>query len=240
MDISYLGYNIIDFIVIGIMILFMIEGTVKGFVRSIFGLLSFILSILIAKLLYSDLAVILKTTTNMDENLKVWILERLGGNMGEKVADLSSSQLSSLKIPELLHSDFLVKLHEGNLTESLQIQITQLLSDLMINILAVFIIFFASQIVFWLLEKILNLFTKLPVISQLNRFLGFIFGSLKGVVILYISFALLIPILSFVPQQGITDKINESIIGSELYNNNVVVRFLNTETLFHIEPFENK
>jgi len=70
MDISYLGYNIIDFIVIGIMILFMIEGTVKGFVRSIFGLLSFILSILIAKLLYSDLAVILKTTTNMDENLK--------------------------------------------------------------------------------------------------------------------------------------------------------------------------
>lgn len=239
MEFGYFGYNIIDLIIILIVMLFMIEGTVKGFVKSAFGLLNAIVSLIIAKFLYSNLAVILKTVTNIDENLMTWLLEKQGWQITQGSTAVTGFQASQLKIPELLHADLFAKVQETNIAQTFSLQLATLISDLAINILSFFIIFFAAQLIFFLLGKILNLFSKLPIVSQLNRFLGFVFGTMKAIVVLYIAFALLIPIFSLIPEKGIVDKINESVIGSELYNNNIIVRFMDTEQLFFVEPFEN-
>ncbi|MBP6859022.1 MAG: CvpA family protein [Candidatus Magasanikbacteria bacterium] len=41
--------------------------------------------------------------------------------------------------------------------------------------------------VFWLLEKILSIFTRLPFLSGIDRILGFVFGLLEGAVVIGIS-----------------------------------------------------
>lgn len=233
-----LGYNIIDIIIVLVLMLFMIEGTIRGFVKSFFGLTNTIISLIMAKLLYGNLAVILKTVTDIDEDLTQWILQKQGAVLTEGHL-ASTAEAASLKMPELLHANFLSKLMGFDTAQHWAQEAAGIISNLAINIFSFFILFFAAQIIFFLLAKLLHLFTKLPVVNQFNRFLGFLFGTLKGVVVLYAAFALLIPVLSFAPNQNIGQKIDQSVIGSELYHNNMLIRLMNPDKLLSIDSIEH-
>jgi len=61
-------------------------------------------------------------------------------------------------------------------------------SKVLMFIVAFILIAKLVSIVFWLLEKVLGIFTKLPIVSGINHILGGLFGLFEGVIILGIIF----------------------------------------------------
>lgn len=61
-------------------------------------------------------------------------------------------------------------------------------SKVLIFIIVFFIINRLVGLAFWIVDKLLSIFTKLPFISGINRFLGLIFGILEGAIVLGMVF----------------------------------------------------
>jgi membrane protein required for colicin V production len=61
-------------------------------------------------------------------------------------------------------------------------------SKVLIFIIVFFIINRLVGLAFWIVDKILSIFTKLPFVSGINRFLGLIFGVLEGMIVLGMVF----------------------------------------------------
>ena len=66
---------------------------------------------------------------------------------------------------------------------------------------------------FWLIEKILSIFTKLPFVSGLNHLLGGVFGLLEGIIIVGVS---LYFIVRFPLGQHFMNMINNSVVAPYL------------------------
>jgi len=61
-------------------------------------------------------------------------------------------------------------------------------SKVLIFVIAFFVINRLVGLAFWIVDKILSVFTKLPFVSGINRFLGLIFGALEGAIVLGMIF----------------------------------------------------
>lgn len=61
-------------------------------------------------------------------------------------------------------------------------------SKVLIFVIAFFIINRLVGLVFWVIDKILSVITRLPFVNGINRFLGLIFGILEGVIVLGMVF----------------------------------------------------
>jgi len=67
--------------------------------------------------------------------------------------------------------------------------------------------------VFWIIDKVLSLITRLPFIAGINRFMGFIFGLLEGI----ITLGMIIYFIERFPlSAGIMQKLTESSIAPRL------------------------
>ncbi len=61
-------------------------------------------------------------------------------------------------------------------------------SKVLIFIIVFFIINRLVGLAFWVVDKLLSVFTKLPFIGGINRFLGLLFGILEGAIVLGMVF----------------------------------------------------
>jgi uncharacterized membrane protein required for colicin V production len=87
------------------------------------------------------------------------------------------------------------------------------------------------MIVRFLLGLVLNIVSgifKVPVLRQLDKIGGFLFGIIKGMVIVYIIFALLSPITYIFPDGKISKGIDESILSEYFIHQNFIRDFFDS------------
>jgi len=98
-----------------------------------------------------------------------------------------------------------------------------------VNLLILIALFILCLLLIRFIAKITKVVTRLPVIKQLDKLGGGIFGFLQGAVIIYAVFALLLlinPVGNFAaPEQFalIHNAIDNSTVASVMYNNNFVL-----------------
>lgn len=101
------------------------------------------------------------------------------------------------------------------------------ITDLIVTILSIVIIFIAVKLLLGIIAKVLDLFAKLPVIKSFNKLGGFLFGALSGAIIVYIILA----VLTMIPDSAVTKFVTESTVASAMYNNNIILQFVLREKL---------
>ena len=153
-----------DIIVVAIVVISLIIGYKRGFVKSISKLICWVVAIFVAKLLNPIVSGFIKNST-----------------MGEAITEKFSEGTQSL-IPENM-PQFIAGTGEG---------IALGLADVVISIVSVLIVVIATYIIANILVKVFNLVAKLPVISFVNRLLGAFAGLATGVIIVYLLLALVV------------------------------------------------
>ena len=84
------------------------------------------------------------------------------------------------------------------------------------------IVFIISKIVLLFFKFAGDFIAKLPLIKQFNSVGGFLYGLLKGFIIVYLLLALIAIISPIVDINRIVTMINNSIITNIMYNNNII------------------
>ena len=196
---------LIDLIIIAIIALFAFIGYKRGLIKVAFGLVSFILAILISVMLYKPISNFIINYTELDDNLESIIETRL-----------SSSDTSSEETNNIISNYY------TNIKNASTLVIADGISKTIVNLCCVIIVFIISNTILLFFRFSGDLIAKLPLIKQINNAGGFIYGLLKGFVIIYILLALIAILSPIIDINELITMINNSIITNIMYNNNIL------------------
>lgn len=196
---------LIDLILIAIIALFTFIGYKKGLIKVAFGLVSFILAIIISVILYKPVSSFIIKYTPLDDYIETAVAERL-----------TSSETTKEETENIVSNYY------NNIKNASTSVIATGISKTVINISSMLIVFIISKIILLFFKFIGDIIAKLPLIKQFNSAGGFIYGLLKGFVIIYIILAVIAILAPIIDINNIVSIINSSIITNIMYNNNII------------------
>ena len=200
-----------DIVAVLIVVAFIAIGYRSGLMKSLISIVSYVLSILLSFWIYPIVSGTLKKTV---------VYKYLVDFIGEKYI---SGSLPS----ETDGAWGMIWNYVGDGIETATTSIYGAIADLIIKIIAFLLVLIFFKIAIRLIGKVLNIFTKLPVIKQFNRLGGAVLGGGIGVVVLYIVAAVLVLLSPFDGDSKVMTEINNSTFASQLCENNVILEFLN-------------
>ncbi len=196
---------IADILVIAVVVLFISIGYKAGLMRSLIKIVSYILSIIAAFLMFPVVSDFLMST-----KLYTW----LEAKVNESGIAINFSQNES--------TGFWAKyLSEG--AEGINNGISAAVTQLLVSIAAFILVLLISKLVMHVICKILNVFSKLPVINQFNRIGGAALGGVIGVIVLYIVFAGIVFFAPFEENGRVIKELEKSSFAGEMYENNILL-----------------
>ena len=207
---------IVDLVILGIFILCIIMGYVRGLTGSLIKIVSFVLSLIIAFVLFIPISNLIIDNTQIDENIEQTIREMIVGNTEEEQ-----------KMPEAI-TDYITEQVENasdSAKETIADNTAREVSLTIVKAGTWIVLFIVARILLILLRFITSLIAKLPVIKQFDKLGGIIYGILEGLIIIYVILA----IISFVsPMMNgtLANAIEESYVGSIMYNNNLLLKII--------------
>lgn len=214
---------IIDLVIIAIIALCVLMGYHKGLTGSLLKIVSFVLALIIAFILFKPVSHFIIDKTDWDENLEQAIRQSI-----LKDEEKTDSETQKENMPEVI-TDYINNAVEkaGDEAKTAIVDSTARdVSIMIINIAVAIVLFIVSKIILLLVKGLANLLTKLPVIKQFDKLGGIIFGILQSLVIIYIALAI-IPFASpMMSETGIIEGLQKSHIGSTMYNNNLLLKII--------------
>ena len=202
---------IFDIAVITIIALCTFIGYKQGLVKCAVKILSFFIAIIVAFALYKPVSSIIINNTSIDDNIKNTMIEKIKPEGVEKEQKISIENNVKLYIVE-------------NSTTTIE-KIADAFALKLIETVTLLLIFIIVKIALKFVSALTDLITKLPLLKQVNKLGGTIYGVIKGIVLVYTILAvvyLIAPLL----KNTVTEDIDKSIITKTLYNNNLILNIL--------------
>ena len=196
--------NIIaDIIVILILAVCIFFGVKRGLTGVIVKLLSIVISLVLSLILFKPVSAIIINHTDIYNNLTSTIENSL--NSKDENAEETSTEPSIIL---------------DSINEQVEtVKENKSIAEVIINLIVIVVLFIIINIIMFFLKFIFGAIASLPIIKQLDKLGGFIYGLIEGLLIIYIVLA----ILSFVHVQELQLAIKTSYIASILYNNNLLL-----------------
>ncbi len=211
---------IVDLIIIGIVVLSTFLAYNKGLVKLAIGLCAFVISIVITFVLYQPISNLIINVTHIDESIEDVIYQKVNNIMqGEEKGEgeITSQMVEDAKDAILPQT-----------ARSLAINIVR--GGVMI------ILFVAVRIALRFITVLADAIAKLPIINQLNKTTGMIYGLVRGILMIYVLLLVLVIPGKINPNNIVSSTINQSLLGKVMYENNVLNVFFSWKLL----PFESK
>ena len=144
-----------DLIVIAIIALCTFLGYKQGLVKAAIKILSFFIAIIVALILYKPLSNIVINNTEIDDNIKNTIIEKIKPEGVEQDAEVSIEEGLTKKI-----------IGEADNTVE---EIANAFSVKLIEISVLLILFIIIKIVLRFITALTDLITNLPILKQINK-----------------------------------------------------------------------
>ena len=214
---------IIDLVIIAIIALCVLIGYWKGLTGSLLKIVSFVLALVIAFILFKPVSNFVIDKTDWDENLEQAIRQSILKN-----EETPKEENEKENMPDVI-TDYINNAVEkaGNEAKTAIVDSTARdVSVMIINVAVAIALFIVSKIILLLVKGLANLLTRLPVIKQFDKLGGIIFGILQSLVIIYIGLAIISFASPMMSETGIIEGLQKSYIGSAMYNNNLLLKII--------------
>lgn len=204
---------IIDIILVVFVALGAFMGYKKGLINVLTSIIGLLLALVLAFLLQIPVANTLRESC-LGEKIHTTVYEGISKAVNDQKQDVDNTSFYSTIV-------------KGYLSDEQINTSTQQLTMFILKGISFFIIFVIVTIIIFILRSILNIVFDLPILNSINKFGGLGLGAIKSLVIVYIILAL-IAFLSPIPQVSkmITDNINKTNISKTLYDNNLLVKII--------------
>lgn len=217
---------IIDLIILGIILLCIGFGYIRGLVEVAFNLISFIIAIVLSLLLYQPVTNYIIDNTGLDENIKSVIVNNINS---EEIQDESEEpEKENSNLPDIVTNYIGKSISEAANTAKNNVTdvVATNLSITAIKIITLILLFIIIRIILCLLKFITNMLAKLPVISSINKIGGIAYGVIEGLFIVYLILAIAMAISTMTGNTDILTYINESNLGEMMFNNNILLKII--------------
>ena len=211
---------IIDIVIVAIIALCLFLGYRRGLTGSLLKILSFVLAIVIAFILFKPVSNLVINHANWDDSLKT--------SIEQFITEKTSTPEEKSSLPQVI-VDYIDETMAQSVNEAKEVAIentAQSVTNLIVNAGVWIAVFIIARILLIFIRFITALIAKLPVIKQFDKLGGILYGILEAFVILYVLLAIISFIAPMINNAEFIDALNKSFIGSMLYNNNILLKIL--------------
>lgn len=202
---------LVDIIIVAVILLFTFIGYKRGLVKLAFSLCSFFIAIAIAFSIYKPITNIILDKTSIDESISKAITDRIL----PEGASINSEFDANANFPEII-------INKGANTVG---ELANSFSSTIVGVCCFIVIYIVVRIALKFVTALANLIAKLPLLKQFNELGGLIYGACQGVFIVFLGFAV-ISLASPLMDADILSNINNSMLGSWVYNNNFLLNLI--------------
>lgn len=213
---------VIDIILISILALSIFLGYKKGLVKVAVKLFAVLISIIVTLILYKPVSTIIINNTDIDEKIEQIIIENGTKEIEESTNQEQESGFIKYIEQYTKYAENAVVETQNDIVESA----AGVISEKVINIVVIIGLFIITRLVLILLTLVSDLITKLPIIKQFNKLGGLIYGTLRGLLLIYVLLAIAFFIVSMTANNEIINIINNSIITKFMYSNNLLLNII--------------
>lgn len=218
--------NWLTIVVLLILVVSMIIGYKKGFVRLVVSLLAVLLTMLIVAAITPYMGDTIKSQTGLYDIVQEKCVDALKSNGKENTKIDQETILESSKLPNVVK--YALATGGEDLLEG--IGAYEYIGDFVANIVIYGISFIVSFIIITIIFRVtilsLDFITKIPVINGVNKLAGVLVGATQGVIIIWIGFLIIFLCSSTSLGKILTEQINQSIMLNFFYNNNLILQLI--------------
>ncbi len=238
-------YNYVDIGIALILLFTLVEGYIRGFIRSMLGILGYIAAFLVAQTYAATVADYALTHFEQVRQMKANIAERVISTFNSNVSmstaleSGSNAQISQalengnvmeqLQLPEGIQSQLLSFANNADLANSQSNAVNALAENIASGViygLSFIAVVIGVLLVIKIGGLILEGIAKLPVLKQANKLGGVIFGLVKGLLLIFLFMALAAFTAPLTTNLDLIPTIQQSTLGVWFYNNNVLLILL--------------
>ena len=230
---------LLDIILLGICALIIVISAKRGFFRSMMGLVSKIVALIVAYTFTPALSNFLKENFIMRpvvDSISATIRSHLitdGVYDSSKLADLPQSISELLSRYNVDPADLKETIDGLNTTgedaiETISRSIASPVVSVISTAAAFLLIFVLTSVVLWIATMIINSIFKLPVLHTANTVLGIVFGVVTAILIMFVYSAV---VSSLVTSLG---SISTKFFGEDVVEHTILVKFFSKHDLLGI------
>lgn len=212
---------IIDLIVIGIILLSTFLGYKKGLIGVAFKIASFIIAIIITLILFKPISNFIINNTEFAQTIENTIVQKLS------TAEIENGQIKqeNSNLPEVIVNYINVGLQNtvNEAKDSIVKIVARNLAETIIDIIVIIGLFIITRLLLLFAKAILEAISEIPIIKQFNKAGGILYGILRGLLLIYLTLAIISLLLPMLDKTAILNIINNSILTKILYNNNIIL-----------------
>lgn len=210
--------NIIDILILAVLAVSVIYGMHRGFVSGVLSVAALIGAAALSFAMSGQLAAWLKGNQTLvntlmyytDASSRVSSLDLSLMSVSQVTESTLAQILSSAHLPAAFESAFIAGIRTATGGTTITELLSQTIVSVSISILSFLICFFVSYIVATFVIHLICYVFELPVLRHLDALIGGVFGLLRGVLLLFILFALVPIVLAVAPVPQIEEMIAAS------------------------------
>lgn len=210
--------NIIDILILAVLAVSVIYGMHRGFVSGVLSVAALIGAAALSFAMSGELAAWLKGNQTLvdtlmyytDASSRVSSLDLSLMSVSQVTESTLAQILSSAHLPAAFESAFITAIGAAAGSMTIAELLSQTIVSVSISILSFLICFFLSYIVATFVLHLISYVFELPVLRHLDALIGGVFGLLRGVLLLFILFALVPIVLAVAPVPQIEEMIAAS------------------------------
>lgn len=209
-----------------ILVICVIWGWVRGFVKMVFHFLAVALALVLAAALCQPLAKVVMKQDSVVSSVKEGVHDTLKLDKLAEKGTLTNEDIENIKLPDAVkqqlkdyNSENGFKIFEA---ENAADYVATLVTNVIIRAACFVILFISLLAIIYLLGVALNLVAKLPVLSMMNRMSGAFVGLFVGAVLILMFFTVITAFGNTEFGQNCLSAISDSKWLSEVYNNNII------------------
>ena len=229
----FAGLNIVDIVVLIVIAISVIHGMYRGFITGVLSVAALIGSVALAFMCSGELAAWLQGNRTLVDTLMYYT------DAGSRISDLNLSLmpvgqvsemtlkqiLESANLPAAFESAFITQLGSAAANMTVSELLSQTIVSVSISILSFLICFLLTYVTLVFLVHLINYVFELPVLRHLDSLIGGVFGLARGVLLVFIFFALVPIVLAVAPVEQIQQLIDASRL-APLFDSQLILSIL--------------
>lgn len=209
-----------------ILLIFVIWGWLRGFVKMAFHFLAVGLALVMAAMLCQPLAKVVTAQDSVMDSVKKHTRETLHLEKWEGVTQIDNAKIDELELPEIVKKT----LREYNTETGFKMVNAKDVADYIEGVVANIVVraacfiglFIVLLAIIYLIGFALNLVAKLPLLSTMNKLVGAIIGLFIGAVVILMFFTTIMAFSNSGFGQACLTEIEKNKVLSTVFNHNIL------------------
>lgn len=215
-------------VVLIILLVSALRGYKVGFIKTAFSLLSVIIALVVSTIISPWMSKVLRENENFVKGINAQLEAIIV--LEDKDIDKASEEtgfIEDLSLPKMIKDSLIennnVEVYKAMAVNSFKEYLINAISVMVINTIAYAICFVGIFILLFVLSRVLDIISKLPLLNEVNKISGLAVGVLMGCIKVWIFFLVVTSFSTSPFGESIFEMINESPILSFIYNNNLLM-----------------